>query len=290
MVRTLLIRGMLAGLIAGMAGFVFARVVGEPHVDRAIAFEEYIEYNAKNAHRHGTGAEAAPVSQAAPGSAGRSSAGSTEAPKQSAEAEEELVSRTVQRSAGLATGALLYGVALGGIFGIVFSMAYNRLAPLGVRGTAAVLGLLGFVAVYLTPFVKYPANPPSIGDPETIGRRTALYLLMFLLSVAGMVLAVVARQRMAPRQGGWNATLIAGAGYLVAMVICGALLPVINEVPQQALAEVASAVTEGGVTFPPTLLWGFRVASLGLQVVVWATIALVFGGLVHRTLEPATAR
>ena len=72
---------------------------------------------------------------------------------------------------------------------------------------------------------------------------------------------------------------------IVAMVVCGALLPVVNEVPQQALAKVVSAVAEDGVTFPPTVLWGFRMASLGLQGVVWTTIALVFGALAHRELE-----
>ena len=39
MIRTLLIRGMLAGLLAGLAVFSFGKVVGEPPVDRAISFE-----------------------------------------------------------------------------------------------------------------------------------------------------------------------------------------------------------------------------------------------------------
>jgi Probable cobalt transporter subunit (CbtA) len=85
--------------------------------------------------------------------------------------------------------------------------------------------------------------------------------------------------------GGWNATLLAGAGYLVLMILCGLLLPTINEVPQQALPKVVEPVTDNGVTFPPTVLWGFRAASLGLQVVVWATIALVFGALARRHVE-----
>jgi Probable cobalt transporter subunit (CbtA) len=79
-------------------------------------------------------------------------------------------------------------------------MAYGRLGPLGAWGTAALLGVFGFVAAYLTPFIKYPPNPPSVGDPETIGRRTALYLVLVLLSIAAMVLAVRARQGLVP---GW---------------------------------------------------------------------------------------
>jgi hypothetical protein len=39
MVRSLLIRGMLAGVAAGILAFVFAKVLGEPQVDKAIAYE-----------------------------------------------------------------------------------------------------------------------------------------------------------------------------------------------------------------------------------------------------------
>lgn len=40
MVGKLLMRGMLAGIAAGLLTFGFARIVGEPQVDQAIAFEE----------------------------------------------------------------------------------------------------------------------------------------------------------------------------------------------------------------------------------------------------------
>jgi len=49
MVRALLIRGMLAGLLAGILGFLFARQLGEPPVNTAIAFESYVEYTVHNA-------------------------------------------------------------------------------------------------------------------------------------------------------------------------------------------------------------------------------------------------
>src|SRR5258706_8413964 len=113
MVPTLLVRGMLAGLLAGVLGFGFARAIGEPPVNTAIAFESYVEYTV----HHG-------------------------------EPEAELVSRNVQSSAGLATGTLIYAVAMGGIFGLVFAVAYGRLRPFAARGTAALIGFLDFVAVY----------------------------------------------------------------------------------------------------------------------------------------------
>jgi len=166
---------MLAGLLAGILGFLFARQLGEPAVNTAIAFGSYVEYTVHN-----------------------------EPP------EVELVSRSLQSSAGLGTGTLLYGVALGGMFGLVFAAVYGRLGALAARGTAALLGGLGFTAVYLVPFLKYPANPPSIGNPDTIQYRTAVYLVLMLASIVAMISAAMLQRRLVGRFGGWNATLIGG--------------------------------------------------------------------------------
>jgi predicted cobalt transporter CbtA len=238
---------MLIGLGAGLLGFGVARVLGEPQVRKAIAFEEYVEYNV----HHEAG-------------------------------EEAIVSRTVQESAGLGTGAILYGVAFGGIFALVFAAAYGRLGTMTARGTAAVLGLLGFFGIYLVPFLKYPANPPSVGEPDTIGKRTVLYLVMILLAAIAMVLAVMVRRRIVPRFGEWNSTLLVAGGYLALIAICYLLLPGINEVPQQAVPGVVGAVTDSETTFPPSVLWRFRVASLTIQLTMWTTIAVGFGALAER--------
>jgi hypothetical protein len=255
MVRALLIRGMLAGLLAGILGFLFAHQIGEPPVNAAIAFEEYVEYTVHN-----------------------------EAP------EVELVSRPLQSSAGLGTGTLIYGAALGGMFALVFSVAYGRLGPLAARGTAALLAGLGFTAVYLVPFLKYPANPPSIGDPDTIQYRTAAYLALILVSVVAMVFAVLLQRRLVERFGGWDASLIAGGAYVLIIALCYGFFPGINEVPQQALPNVLDAVTDADVTFPPTVLWAFRISSLGLQAVMWSAIGLGFGALAQRQMEPTIQR
>ena len=39
MTRTFLLRGMLVGVVAGLLVFVFARWLGEPQIERAMAFE-----------------------------------------------------------------------------------------------------------------------------------------------------------------------------------------------------------------------------------------------------------
>jgi hypothetical protein len=258
--RTLLIRGLLAGLIAGVCGFAVAKTLGEPQVDKAIAFEGYLDEHVSDA-----------------------SGGVHE------EHEEELVSRTLQSSAGLGTGALIYGIALGGIFAVIFAGLYGRAGFNSVKPTAAVLGLLGFVAIYLVPVLKYPANPPSIGNGDTIGRRSTLFLVMILCSVAAMVASGLWWRRLTDRVSRWNATLIAAACYVVTMIVVFLVLPGINEVPQQAIPGIVAGYGEYGITFPPTVLWRFRIASLGIQVALWAGIALAFGLFASRVLERGDA-
>jgi hypothetical protein len=119
------------------------------------------------------------------------------------------------------------------------------------------------------PNLKYPANPPSVGNPDTIGMRTGLYFLMIVLSLGTMILAANMRKALLPRWGGWNSTLIVGAAYLVVMVVVSLLMPTINEVPDG---------------FPAVVLWKFRVASIGAQIIMWTTFALAFGALAERLM------
>ena len=240
MARTLLIRGMLVGLAAGVMAFLVASLFGEAAVGQAIAFE------GAQAHLHG--------------SAGASAG--TEEP--------ELVSRTVQATIGLLTATTLYGVALGGLFALSVAFAAASFGRLRARATCGVVALIGFVAVCLVPFVKYPPNPPAVGNPETIDQRTALYTAMVVLSVIFAVLAVRMGRKLIPRLGSWNAVLAAVAGYGVAVGVVMLVLPDINEV---------------AADFPATTLWSFRTGSLAVGFSVWATLGLLFGALTERDLN-----
>ena len=91
------------------------------------------------------------------------------------------------------------------------SQLAERLADMhGLIAGAALL------TVYIVPFLKYPANPPAVGNPDTIGERTALFFLMVALSVLLAVAAVIIGRRLAPRLGNWNASMsLAEAAALV---------------------------------------------------------------------------
>ncbi|KGM30737.1 CbtA family protein [Inquilinus limosus] len=244
MVGSLLLRGMLVGVLAGLLAFGFARIFGEPQVDRAIALEGALGHS----HDHG---------------------GHDHAAAPAAEPEEpELVSRETQAGLGLLTGAVVYGAAVGGLFALVFAFAYGRVGRLDARATAALLALGAFIALVVVPDLKYPPNPPAVGNADTIGERTGLFFIMLAISVAVLVLAVNLARGLARRHGGWTAGMIAGAVYIAIIAIAQVALPAVNEVP------------EG---FPADLLWQFRIASLGMHAVLWTTIGLAFGALAERS-------
>ena len=250
MVGALLTRGMLIGILAGLLAFTFLKITGEPVVDRAIAFETAMdEAKAKAAHDEAIAKGLPPPVE---------------------EQEEELVSRPVQGGIGLFTGVMVYNIAFGGLFALAFSLCYRRMGDFGARATAAILAACGIVAVYIVPNLKYPANPPSVGLPETISIRTGLYFSMIALSLAAMIAAWLVRNRLLARLGAWNAAIVAAAFYLVVVVVGGLLLPGVNEVPE---------------AFPAVLLWKFRTASAGAQLIMWTVIGLGFGLWAERMSE-----
>jgi hypothetical protein len=229
-VRGLLIRGMLVGLAAGVLMFVFAKVFGEPQIDKAIAFED--------AH--------SPPATAVP-----------------------LVSRSLQSSLGLLTGTVVYGTAIGGVFALIFAAVYGRIGRARPRVTAATLALACFVVIVLVPFLKYPSNPPAVGNEETIGYRTEIYFAMLTISVAAALAAVRLGRDTVKRLGAWNGTLVAAAAYIALIAVGMLLMPRLDEIPRG---------------FSASVIWHFRVATLGVHAVLYTTLGLGFGALADRYL------
>jgi predicted cobalt transporter CbtA len=124
-----------------------------------------------------------------------------------------------------------------------------------------------FVGAALIPFLKYPANPPTVGDPATIGTRTAAYLAMVGLSLLAILGAWYVSGRL--RERGVNTPvrqILVGLGLVVVVTGLFVGLP---------------ATTDPG-DFPAGLLWSFRISSLGTQLVLWAGLGVVFGFLCER--------
>jgi len=266
MVRTLLVRGMLVGIVAGLLSFGFLKVYGEPQVERAIAFETQMD-EAKAAaekirsHTHATAHEA---DHRMAHAVAHEKAGA-------GEEQTELVSRPVQAGLGLFVAVMVYCTAFGGLFGLAFAFAWGRLpGAFTPQGVAVVLAATGFVAICLVPNLKYPANPPAVGDADTIGVRTALYFIMIAISLAAMIASIALKRRLIPQFGEWNAVLLVAGCYIVLVALAAFVLPAVDEVP---------------AAFTAAVLWKFRIASVGAQFIMWATLGLLFGGLTQRALR-----
>ena len=249
-------RGLLAGAIAGVLAFVFARIFVEPQIELAIGYEDGIgaaheameEAAGAAAHSHGEGGG---------------------------------FTRAVQMNIGMGLGVLLFSLAIGALFAVVFAVAYGRVGSISARLLSLYVAGGMLLSLYIVPALKYPASPPALSLDETIRQRTLLYIAVVVLSAALLVGAVYLGRQWAAKLGTWNATVAAGAAYVVAIAVVFLILPTIDETPGPLVDDAGVIVYEG---FPADVLYDFRLYSLGTQVVVYATIGLVFAALVSRLL------
>lgn len=253
MEQRLIARGLVAGALASVLAFVFARVFAEPVISRAIAFEDgrADAADAHGVHEHGV----------------------------------ELFTRGVQANAGLGFGVLIFGIAMGALFAVLFCVLYGRMSGVGPRSLSLSLAAGAFGAVYLVPFVKYPPNPPAVGQADTIGMRTGWYLIMVLVSVTLAIAATLLARRLTGRLGVWNGRLVAVLCYVSAVALVMVLLPTVDETPRP-LRDASGAVIFPG--FPADDLYEFRLVSLGTQLLMWASIGLAFAALAGRLLGERT--
>jgi predicted cobalt transporter CbtA len=229
---TVIGRAVVAGIVGGLLTALFVAFIGEQSINAAIAIEE---------------------------SAATSS--DTTTPE---------VSRSVQVAGGVAAVAL-YGVLTGIVFGTVLAAVRHRITVADDFRRSVLLAAAGFGAVALLPAVKYPANPPAIGDPDTIGERTLTYLS---LVAAGLVLAAgcaLLYRRLRHRFDEPSALALTTLAAIVGAVGLGLLWPGSpDQVPD---------------AFPAALLWRFRLQSLAALALQWSALGLVTGWLLTR---PAT--
>jgi predicted cobalt transporter CbtA len=221
--------GAVSGLCGGLAGALFLLAVGERSIADAIALEDAAARAAGEAH-------------------------------------EEVFSRGVQVFGGMA-GSVVAGVVFGLVLATVLAAVRHRLAFADDWRRALAVSATGFVTLALVPALKYPANPPAVGDPDTIGRRTTLYVLLLAWSVVAAWgawrLSLWLRARRTP-----DSTRLTASVALFAVVV--------------GLGFVVLPGTPDAVTAPATLVWRFRIASLGGAALVWLVSGTVLGALLTR--------
>ena len=159
-------------------------------------------------------------------------------------------------------GVQTFGGALGVIFAATFAAVRHRLPGRDDWQRSITWAATAFVVAYLVPFAKYPPNPPSVGDPNTIDERTILYFAMLAWSVGAAFLAV--------RLGRWlRSRDLADPARLTALAVAWVVLV--------AVGYMVLPGPPDAVTAPATLIWRFRLASAGGALALWAVTGTVFG-------------
>lgn len=267
MEKDLIGRGMLCGALAGLLAFVFSRIFAEPYVQRAIDYE---------AARHAAEELLGPAGE---------------------HEHSELFSRAVQADVGMGVGMIAFGLGMGALFAMVYLVCLGRVGRLRPRSLSLLVAAAGFLGLYLVPFLRYPANPPAVGQAETISQRTGAYLVMVLSSVVLLALAVWLGQRLRARFGNWNASLLAAAAFAVAIgIVMAALpsfgLPATGQTGATATETPLPLVDAQGVIrypgFPADVLFYFRFYSLAGQLLLWSAIGLLFAPMADRLLGRAS--
>jgi hypothetical protein len=263
--KKLILRGVLSGAIAGLLAFGFARIFAESSIQKAIDYED-----GRDAAQQALDHTAVP-------------------------AHSEVFTRTIQANIGLGAGMVLFGVAMGALFAVIYAVCLGRTGGLLPRSLSLLLAGGGFLGFYLVPFLKYPANPPSIGHEDTIKARSSLYLLMVFCSLVLLLAAVWLGRLLRDRLGNWTAALVAGAAFVVAVGVVMLILPSFGELSYnrahfghfatetpQPLRDAKGNIVYPG--FPADVLFNFRLYSVAAQAVLWSALGLVFAPMADRLL------
>ncbi len=162
-----------------------------------------------------------------------------------------------QKGGQVLAGAIL-GTSVGALFGIVY--AYSRHVLPGnheMKKTFALAGIMWFT-IFIIPFMKYPANPPTVGDAETVVLRATLFLAFIAISGFG---AVAFHQLFKRLQN--NKKIAAFAGYAIFISIVFVLMP----------------PNPDEITAPMDLVNGFRAMSILAVSTFWIAAAFILGAL-----------
>ena len=163
--------------------------------------------------------------------------------------------RSWQKSGQILAGVIL-GTSIGALFGIVFALSRNSLPGISNIKKALVLAGIMWVTIYFIPFLKYPANPPTVGEADTVVLRSILYLSLIAISGFGAVGFYKISKKFTGRK-----KLVCLVGYVVFIYTIFVVMP---ENPDE-------------ITAPMDLVNGFRIMSVLAVSTYWIAIGLILG-------------
>ncbi len=227
--KRLLATSVIAGIIAGLLVGGFYNLFQVPVMERAIALEEE---------------RAASVS-----------------PSGSTDESGPEVSLGVQRI-GMIAGTAIYGAIIGIFFAAGFVLLHRAAPGWPVVWVALTVGALGFWSLSLFPFIRYPVNPPGVGEEATLVARQLGQVLFMLISAAAIGVALDAVRRIHQNFAEFSGRRIWYGGVLgVYAILALAMVFVFPGNPDP-------------VPVPIDLLELFRALTMAGQFLTWALLAV----------------
>jgi predicted cobalt transporter CbtA len=163
--------------------------------------------------------------------------------------------RVWQKSGQILAGAIL-GTSVGALFGIVFASSRNSLPGSNDIKKAVILAGVMWLTLYIIPFLKYPANPPTVGDSETVVLRAILYLSFIAISGFAAVGFYQLSKKLQKKK-----KLIALMGYVIFISTVFIIMP---ENPDE-------------ITAPMNLVKEFRIMSVLGVTSFWISVGIILG-------------
>ena len=178
--------------------------------------------------------------------------------------------RVWQKEGTFAAGAFL-GLTYGAILGIVYVISRKYLPSSDDRKKALILAAIMCLSLYVVPFIKYPANPPAVGDPETIGLRDSLYTSYQLASgliALGVTILMYKLRR------------ISYIKYVIPVIYVGLVASIYAIFP----------ANPDEITAPMDLVNAFRAVTFGTMVMFYLVLGIIFGIMWNKFKPHETAR
>ena len=182
----------------------------------------------------------------------------------------EIAHYRIWQKSGEVVAAAVYGISLGALFGIIFAYSKNALPGSNNKKKALFLaGILWFV-LYLVVAIKYPANPPAVGNPETIYYREALYVAFIAISgFTALILALL-----------WKRVKINSKKIVFPLVYAGIM----------TAAYLAMPANPDPINISMELVQNFRVWTAVTIGIFWGLLGIIFGSLWDKFIRPEESR
>jgi predicted cobalt transporter CbtA len=165
--------------------------------------------------------------------------------------------RLWQKSSSLVAGSII-GMAYGSLLGIVYAFIHKFIPFSSDIKKTVFLSLIIYSVVFLMPFLKYPGNPPAVGNPATIYLRESLYLGFFAIStISALCLGILY----------YKFRKVKHISIIVPLVYAAII----------SSAFIVFPPNSDKISLPMDLVYSFRIASASTQLVFWIVLGIIFG-------------